>query len=163
MGKLTRNEIGEEGKFCGWFVNNAPRKFTEIREQVPLFNAYASLERKAGLLDYQSTGRPIGKIDFVFYHNSKEVVAEVKYYPFDKGEFWYASKALCYCTFYNWQMERNAVPAVMIPKKSITLEQIIIGRKLGLRLYGITKTENDYTVERIEDYEQIKPKHLWKT
>lgn len=143
-----------EETFKKWFIENGRDfKFTEIKAEAPLFKAYALLSQRTsedfGVERKISTRENIGKIDLLFRFSSVDYVCEVKYYPFNNSEFWDCLKVLGYCHYYNWQHDAKRKPCVMLPKDKIKLEHFLTAQKLELDIFGITKQEDGYEIEKI--------------
>lgn len=157
--------FSEENSFGKWFEkqekvrvyneDGTGRRFAVFwKREMPLHEPYSILKR-----DFYEFGNPIdrkciGRIDLVFRYRGALWVGETKYYKPHGSEFWDACKTLAYCTYYNWQTESSggfdtALPAILVPTKSVKLQHKIVANKLKIMIMGITKVEKGYSLEEI--------------
>jgi len=149
-----------EKHFQDWFFENAPSKFKELQREVPLYDAYCMLEYQTHASLNQakavSVYNIIGRIDFIFRYKSQDYVAEVKRIKNSSSDFWYASKAILYSSYYNWQADKKTKPAIIIKKSKIKLEHLIAAGHANMKVFGFEKDGDGYIVELVEHFHQIR-------
>ena len=132
---LTEEDKIKERNF---FLKN----ICEIRCEVPLLSPNNILTQESEFnFNLPEIGKNvIGKIDCIFRYHSVNYVVEIKDVSPGEKSFWEASKALCYCEYYKWQIANNAFkPAILIPESSLRLEHQIVAGRLKISIFVFKK------------------------
>lgn len=137
-------------------MENHGKEFKSVVKEIGLYQAYDLLKydvRQRILYngDEQCKVKIIGRIDLGFIYKGKKYLCEVKYYPFNNGEFWDAIKILGYTVYYKWQVDDSYYPSIMIPIDKFKLEHAIVANNLNITVFCIEKNGDNYSVKLMKE------------
>lgn len=150
---MSRHDL--EDRFRKAFVTNASEMMKGlffIEEEYRLYPATDILQRDFYGFDenYKRllNTRQIGRIDLLFRYKSTLYAGEIKYQPYQGGDFWDALKIIGYTRYLKFQAPQlgNVKPAIFMPQDRIKLEHQILAGQLEILLLGITNKDENFTV-----------------
>lgn len=147
----------EENRFRKTFLKDAKtilRGAECYQSEYCLYPALDLLKRefyeRDGVGNPLKRSKPIGRIDLYFRYKRRNYAGEIKFQPYEGGDFWDALKCLGYATYMNWQNQilpgwEKVYPAIFMPKPRVRLEHRVVAAQLGIALFSIESKDDGFT------------------